>query len=106
MSRIKVLVFINSFRAGGSERQALEVIKRLDRTKFEPFVACFQREGPLLSELPSDIDVIHTFHLRSFFVGPPLSRERNLAGFYDKPAFISFNVLTSTQIFLPYRGVG
>ena len=67
LSRIKVLVFINSFRAGGSERQALEVIKRLDRTKFEPFVACFQREGPLLSELPSDIDVIHTFHLRSFF---------------------------------------
>lgn len=62
-----MLVFINSFRAGGSERQALEVIKRLDRTKFEPFVACFQREGPLLSELPSDIDVIHTFHLRSFF---------------------------------------
>jgi len=67
MSRIKVLIFINSFRAGGSERQALEVIKRLDRTRFEPLVACFQKEGPLLSELPSDIDKIHTFPLESFF---------------------------------------
>jgi glycosyltransferase involved in cell wall biosynthesis len=67
MRRIKVLIFINSFRAGGSERQALEVIRRLDRTRYEPFVACFQKEGPLLSELPADIGVIHTFPLQSFF---------------------------------------
>jgi L-malate glycosyltransferase len=67
MVRIKVLIFINSFRAGGSERQALEVIKRLDRAKFEPVVACFQEEGPLLSELPTDIGKIHTFPLESFF---------------------------------------
>jgi L-malate glycosyltransferase len=67
MSRIKVLIFINSFRAGGSERQALEVIKRLDRLRFEPIIACFQKDGPLLSELPSDIGVIHTFPLQSFF---------------------------------------
>jgi L-malate glycosyltransferase len=67
MVRIKVLVFINSFRVGGSERQALEVIKRLDRARFDPVVACFQKEGPLLSELPTDIGKIHTFPLESFF---------------------------------------
>src|SRR5687768_15912348 len=70
MSRIKVLIFINSFRVGGSERQALEVIKRLDRSKFEPIVACFKKEGPLLSEIPSDIGVIHSFPLQSFFSWP------------------------------------
>jgi L-malate glycosyltransferase len=70
MSRIKVLIFINSFRVGGSERQALEVIKRLDRTRFEPFVACFQKEGSLLSELPSDTGMIHTFPLHGFFNWP------------------------------------
>ena len=67
MSRIKVLVFINSFRAGGSERQAPELIKRLDRSRFEPIVACFQQNGPLLSELPSDVSDIHSFPLESFF---------------------------------------
>ncbi|WP_447986174.1 glycosyltransferase [Nitrospira sp. Nam74] len=67
MRRSKVLIFINSFRAGGSERQALELIKRLDRTRYEPFVACFKKEGPLLSELPADVEFIHTFPLQSFF---------------------------------------
>jgi L-malate glycosyltransferase len=67
MVKIKVLIFINSFRAGGSERQALEVIKRLDRARFDPIVACFKKEGPLLSELPIDIGKIHTFPLESFF---------------------------------------
>lgn len=81
MSKIKVLVFINSFRAGGSERQALEVIKRLDRMRFEPFVACFQKEGPLLSELPTDIGVIHTFTLQSFFNWSALKEGMELSRF-------------------------
>ena len=81
MSRIKVLIFINSFRAGGSERQALEVIKRLDRIRFEPFVACFQKEGPLLSELPADVGVIHTFPLQSFFSWPAFKEGRELNKF-------------------------
>src|SRR6478672_4420565 len=79
MTRIKVLIFINSFRAGGSERQALEVLKRLNRTRFEPIVACFQREGPLLSELPSDIGDIHTFPLQSFFTWPAFSQGRKFS---------------------------
>jgi L-malate glycosyltransferase len=66
MGRTKILIFINSFRAGGSERQALELIKRLDRTRYEPLVACFQKEGPLLYELSPDIDNIHVFPLQRF----------------------------------------
>lgn len=64
--KIKVLVFTSSFRIGGSERQAVELVKRLDRSRFELFVACFQNNGPLLDELPDGLKV-DAFPLTSFF---------------------------------------
>ena len=66
MSKIRVLIFANSFRIGGSERQAVELIKQLNRTEFEPVVACFQKEGPLITELPEGIGPIREFRLSGF----------------------------------------
>src|SRR6266568_8239988 len=51
MSKIRVLVFTNSFRIGGSERQAVELGKRLDRSMFDVVIACFRQDGPLAQEL-------------------------------------------------------
>ena len=67
MGKIKVLVFINSFRNGGSERQAVELVKRLDQSRFEPMVACFQNDGNLSKELPNGLDGIQAFPLAGFF---------------------------------------
>jgi len=67
MNKIRVLVFANSFRIGGSERQAVEFIKRVDPARFEIVVACFQKDGPLLEELPLTITQLHEFPLHSFF---------------------------------------
>ena len=67
MNKIRVLVFANSFRIGGSERQAVELIKRVDPARFEIVVACFQKDGPLLKELPLTITQLHEFPLHSFF---------------------------------------
>jgi glycosyltransferase involved in cell wall biosynthesis len=66
MQHIPILIFVNSFRLGGSERQAVELIKRLDRSRFSVVVACFQREGPLVDELPRDIIALEEFRLSSF----------------------------------------
>lgn len=61
---VKTLIVMDSFRRGGSERQAVELAKRLDRRRFAPMIACFQKTGPLLSEV-GHIDV-HDLPLAGF----------------------------------------
>lgn len=64
MKKTRVLVFTNNFLTGGTERQAVELVKRLDRSRFEPFMACFRKEGPFIHDLPPSMDV-HLFPLTS-----------------------------------------
>ena len=66
MKKIRVLIFVDSFRIGGSERQAVELIKRLDRSCIELIVACFQKNGPLLEELPASLGEVQAFPLSGF----------------------------------------
>ena len=66
MDRVQVLIFVDSFRIGGSERQAVELLKSLDRRRFDPLVACFHKDGPLLAEVPSDVPLIAEFPLSGF----------------------------------------
>jgi glycosyltransferase involved in cell wall biosynthesis len=42
---------------GGAERQVLEILKRLDRTRFEPHLYLANQQGELLTELPSDVPI-------------------------------------------------
>lgn len=74
MQKIKVLVFANSFNVGGSERQAVELVKRLDRSRFVPIVACFQKVGPLAEELPGRLEEVYAFPLTGFATWGALRR--------------------------------
>lgn len=73
-TRIGIVIFANSFRAGGSERQAVELAKHIDCEHFDPVTVCFQRDGPLSAELPGGLDGVETFPLASFY-GPTTVRE-------------------------------
>lgn len=64
--RTTILVFANSFRLGGSERQAVELVRHLDRERFAPVVACFDLEGPLLDDLPADLPTPESYPLTRF----------------------------------------
>ena len=66
MAKRRILIFTNSFRIGGSEGQALQLIKHLDRSRFDLHVACFDREGPLLDQLPLDVGEVPAFPLTGF----------------------------------------
>ena len=46
--QIPVAVFLTSFHPGGTERQMIELVQRLDRRRFAVRVACFHREGAWL----------------------------------------------------------
>lgn len=50
---IRVAYFINSLEQGGAERQLLELLTGLDRTRFEPSLIVCSRRGELL--LPSGV---------------------------------------------------
>ena len=66
MTPIRVLIFTNSFLVGGSERQAVELARSLNRTKFDVMLACFQKNGHLLGELPSDLPCPDVYPLKGF----------------------------------------
>lgn len=99
MPKRRILIFTNSFRIGGSEGQALQLIKHLDRSRFELHVACFDREGPLLDQLPSDIGEVVAFPLAGF---ARLSSVRQAARFI---AFLRSAKVQIVQTFDYYTNV-
>lgn len=52
-----VVLMLTSFDVGGTERQMVDLVKRLDRTRFRPHLACFHKRGRLLAELPDDVQI-------------------------------------------------
>src|SRR5262245_28048691 len=50
MNRVRVLFVIDELDIGGTEQQILEIVRRIDRTSFEPVVCCF-RDGRKASEI-------------------------------------------------------
>jgi glycosyltransferase involved in cell wall biosynthesis len=43
----KILLVVGDFAGGGTQRYVLRLLERIDRSRFEPAVACFVPEGPL-----------------------------------------------------------
>ena len=51
MDKIKIVFIIGTLEMGGTERQFVETLRRLDRMRFECKVLSFRRHGPLREEL-------------------------------------------------------
>ena len=58
MSKRRVLFLIGSLRAGGSERQIVNILRFLDRSAFTPLLYLIAREGEMLVEVPDDVRII------------------------------------------------
>lgn len=65
-SPVPIAVFLTSFGAGGTERQMLELVRRLDRSRFRVHLACFHREGAWASRAESCADSVSEFPISSF----------------------------------------
>jgi glycosyltransferase involved in cell wall biosynthesis len=63
---VPVGVFLTSFWPGGTERQTLELVRRLDRRRFAVHVACFHREGTWLPLVERYADSVTEFPISSF----------------------------------------
>lgn len=61
---------VNCLGLGGTERQLVEHVRRLDGARYAPLVACLQKKGELLGEL-RDLGIDPPeFHLRGSLVQP------------------------------------
>lgn len=56
-SRKKILFVIGSMSGGGAERRLLELLKHLDRDRFEPRLWLAYRRGELLEHVPPDVPI-------------------------------------------------
>lgn len=61
-----IVFLLTSFDVGGTERQMVELMCRLDRDLFGLHVACFHRRGPLLDRLARFASSIEEFPIRGF----------------------------------------
>lgn len=56
-SPLRVLFVLGTLRVGGSERQVIEILRRLRRDRFQPLLYLVYREGELLADVPADVPV-------------------------------------------------
>ncbi len=65
--KIKLLKFIGLFAIGGTERHVINLVRRLDSSQFEPYLACFNRRGQFLNEIETLAIPISEYNIRSLY---------------------------------------
>ena len=58
MPRIRVLFVIGTMGGGGAERQVIQILRLIDRNRFDPLLYLATREGELLGSVPTDVPVL------------------------------------------------
>lgn len=64
--QIPVAIFMTRFEPGGTERQMIELVRRLDAARFRVHVACFERGGAWLPRVAERAASIVEFPIRGF----------------------------------------
>lgn len=77
---VPVAIVLPSFAPGGSERQMIEVVRRLDPGRWKVHVACFHRTGTWLDRVEGHAASITEFPLRSFRDPRCMTAMRSFAG--------------------------
>ncbi|HTI38116.1 MAG TPA: glycosyltransferase [Vicinamibacterales bacterium] len=76
--QIPVAIFLTSFHPGGTERQMIELVERLDRNRFDVHLACFHDEGAWRSRAHAAAPVT-PFTIRGFARPATMARAAGFA---------------------------
>lgn len=88
MKKIHILHVLDSLNLGGTERQAVEIAKGLDKEKFTVQMAALNQDGPLRQDLLSAGIPLTEFKMgRGFYSPSSLFQIFRLAGFMRKEKF-------------------
>lgn len=95
----KVMFRILSMQMGGVPKVLIDILKNLDRDKFEPFVLLSIHQGELLSEIPGDVKVIslekgkeEMSSLKAFLIFQLIKRKMNLQLYKTFPCLLKKKV--------------
>jgi hypothetical protein len=66
MPPIRVAIMVDRYIAGGTQRQAIELLKRIDRQRFRIYPVCFHDDGPWTSQVAELGDPISCFPIYGF----------------------------------------
>src|SRR6185503_2877641 len=62
---LSIAIVMRTFAAGGTERQMIELIRRLDRTRWRVHVACFRAQGEWFGRVVDSGASVTEFPVRS-----------------------------------------
>jgi L-malate glycosyltransferase len=79
MERIRLVKFLNVFAIGGTERQFVNIVKRLDPQRFDLRIACFRKWGAFLPEIEACHRPLTAFQIRSMFSCATFRRQLQFA---------------------------
>lgn len=82
--RIKLLKFISVFAIGGTERQFVNVVQRLDLNKFDVHLACFKRWGEFLGEIEACARPLTDYTINSLASYRTLQQQWRFASYLRK----------------------
>jgi glycosyltransferase involved in cell wall biosynthesis/peptidoglycan/xylan/chitin deacetylase (PgdA/CDA1 family) len=66
MPTIPIAIFVDRYIAGGTQQQMIELLKRIDRTRFRVHPVCFHDDGPWTSRVSELGDPIARFPIHGF----------------------------------------
>lgn len=64
--RLPIAIFVDRFIPGGTQRQMIELLKRIDRRQFHVHPVCFHDDGPWTSQVAELGDPITRFPIHGF----------------------------------------
>ena len=65
-----ILHMVDCLNIGGGEMQMVDLVKRIDRSRFRPIVGCLKKEGPLLSVLERSQVQVEAFPVKGKLLYP------------------------------------
>ena len=65
--RIRLLKFLSVFMIGGTERQFVNIVHRLDRSKFDLHLACFRKFGAFLPDIEATGHPLSDYSIKSLY---------------------------------------
>jgi glycosyltransferase involved in cell wall biosynthesis len=77
--KIRLLKFLNVFAIGGTERQFVNIVKRLDSRRFDLHLACFRKWGAFLPEVEACERPLTAFQISSMHSCKTLRRQWQFA---------------------------
>ncbi|MGI0135226.1 MAG: glycosyltransferase family 4 protein [Candidatus Micrarchaeaceae archaeon] len=65
--KIRLLKFMTNLATGGTEKQVLNLIRRLDREKYEVFLGCLGRWGELFADIKNECVAIDEYSIKHMY---------------------------------------